>query len=69
LAVADGKPIVLIFEWATSVRVDLNCKVFSLLTWEATFEPIEHDRWKVIFDFAHSGSISFDCDKVFLADE
>jgi hypothetical protein len=69
LVLGNGNALILVFEWAMSVRVELDYRdVFSLLSWEVTFKPIDDDRWRVSFDFARSGSISFECNKVYVQD-
>jgi hypothetical protein len=71
----DGRDLALHFEfgngverrlqclWAAGVRVDLtnaeDCGG-QALTWDATFERNGHG-WKVMFDFASTGTISLTC--------
>jgi hypothetical protein len=65
LETARGRPLTLFFEWTTGLRIDLDWKEnLHPLTWEVGFSSTDSGGWTVDFDFAHAGSIRFECNAV-----
>jgi len=57
----------LIGVWCSNLAVDLkyNNHVGSILTWQVCCKK-DNNQWNVTIDLAHQGSVTFNCNKLFV---
>jgi hypothetical protein len=74
---ASGEISGLTCHWASDLVIDLHWdrpaisseanplrRGGPLLTWECGMEPTTEGRWKVVLDFAHDGTMRFECESI-----